>query len=537
MHRPPGGPLAVSSKKQAASPGTILLKKCATAKGLGLGREHLLLQQRDNVAESEEIRMPRTKDELFPVYGTGLFSSLFFQNLADASHSPGCAASPRKAQSGVPYHRERPASASDRFKPQWGWKNRPEAKQSLEQVGQYYSIPLPEVKTMFPHGFPKRFRLQVKTFNEACFMVRPPALELINYLQHANFTHPAVRYVFCILLSDAVLDPSQQRLKSQDSDICLPYGEKGVGKTMALCHVVHYCARQDWLILHVPDVHRWVKNSKELLPSSYNKERLDQPLEASAWLKNFKITNERFLKEDEDFLGLLVESLSSGLPPPAPISRAWASEACQFHPQIKTFLLQLKTQQTYWWSKRDSTEEGSPLMEVVEQGLTRVKNASDAVGVVLKELKRQSPQGSFRLLVAVDGVNALWGPTALKKEDKSQISPEELTLIHNLRKMLSNDWSGGAVVTTLSQTGALFQPRRAYLPHELLGKDGFEALDPFVPIQVLSYTDQEFESCYQYYLDRRWLQHEKASTDGGKQELLFLSGGNPAQFERLSASL
>lgn len=30
-------------------------------------------------------------------------------------------------------------------------------------------------------------------------------------------------------------------------------GEKGTGKTMTLCHVVHYCARQGWLVLHVPD--------------------------------------------------------------------------------------------------------------------------------------------------------------------------------------------------------------------------------------------------------------------------------------------
>lgn len=22
---------------------------------------------------------------------------------------------------------------------------------------------------------------------------------------------------------------------------------------MALCHAIHYCARQDWLILHIPD--------------------------------------------------------------------------------------------------------------------------------------------------------------------------------------------------------------------------------------------------------------------------------------------
>lgn len=30
-------------------------------------------------------------------------------------------------------------------------------------------------------------------------------------------------------------------------------GEKGTGKTMTLCHVIHYCARQGWLVLHIPD--------------------------------------------------------------------------------------------------------------------------------------------------------------------------------------------------------------------------------------------------------------------------------------------
>ncbi|XP_061461965.1 small ribosomal subunit protein mS29 [Rhineura floridana] len=342
------------------------------------------------------------------------------------------------------------------------------ANHAEEHLGQYYSLPLQEVKVMLPHGLPERFKLQMKTFNEACFMVREPALELLNCLKHTNFAHPAVRYVL--------------------------YGEKATGKTMTLCHVIHYCSKQNWLILHIPDAHLWVKNCKELLPSSYHKDRLDQPLEASTWLKNFKSTNERFLKE-------------------------------------------IKTQRKYMWGKRDCTEEGSPLVEVIEQGLTRVKNASDAVGVILKELKQQCPQGLFRLLVAVDGINALWGRTTLKKQDKSIVSAEELTLVHNLRKMVANDWTGGAIITTLSQTGALFQPRKAYRPHELLGKEGFDALDPFIPIQVFNYTDREFESCYQYYLERRWLQHEKASTDEGRMELRFLSGGNPGQFDHVSSSL
>uniref|UniRef100_A0A8C5KAV9 Small ribosomal subunit protein mS29 n=1 Tax=Jaculus jaculus TaxID=51337 RepID=A0A8C5KAV9_JACJA len=342
------------------------------------------------------------------------------------------------------------------------------AKHGDMHEGQHYSIPLQDLKTIFPHGLPPRFAMQVKTFGEACLMVRKPALELLQYLKNTNFTHPAVRYLL--------------------------YGEKGTGKTLSLCHVIHFCAKHNWLTLHVPDAHLWVKNCRELLRSTYNKQRLDQPLEASTWLRRFKTTNEHFLS-------------------------------------------QIKVEEKYIWNKRESTEKGSPLGEVVEQGLMRVRNATDAVGIVLKELKRQSCLGRLQLLVAVDGVNALWGRTTLQREDKSPVAPEELALVHNLRKMVDNDWHGGAIVLTLSQTGSLFKPQTAYLPHELLGKEGFDALDPFVPILVSNYNPKEFESSFQYYLENNWLQHEKAPTEEGKKELLFLSNSNPGQLERLCAYL
>ncbi|CAO2598794.1 28S ribosomal protein S29, mitochondrial [Lemmus lemmus] len=278
----------------------------------------------------------------------------------------------------------------------------------------------------------------VKTFGEACLMVRKPALELLGYLKNTKFTHPAVRYLL--------------------------YGEKGTGKTLSLCHAVHFCAKHDWMILHIPDAHLWVKNCQELLQSTYNRQRFDQPLEASTWLKNFKTTN-------------------------------------------KHFLSQIKVQGKYVWNKRESTEKGSPLGEVVEQGITRVRNATDAVGILLKELRSQSSQGHFRLLVAVDGVNALWGRTTLKREDRTLIAPEELSLVHSLRKMVKNDW------------------------------EGFDALDPFLPILISNYNPKEFESSFQYYLENNWLQHEKAPTDEGRKELKFLSNCNPGQLERLCAAL
>lgn len=52
-----------------------------------------------------------------------------------------------------------------------------------------------------------------------------------------------------------------------------------------------------------------------------------------------------------------------------------------------------------------------------------MKSSSDVVGAVMKELRLQSgqPESDFRLAVAVDGVNALWGRSTIKKENKSAV--------------------------------------------------------------------------------------------------------------------
>lgn len=344
------------------------------------------------------------------------------------------------------------------------------ACQSENHIGQYYMLPSAHVRTLFPQTLPRRYQQQVKTFNEACMMVRQPALEVISYLKKADYSKPPLRYLF--------------------------YGLKGSGKTMSLCHTVHFCYTQGWLVLHVPDAHLWVKNCKELLPSSYNTARFDQPLQAAEWLRTFRTTNQHFLSK-------------------------------------------IKTKQRYVWTKREFTEEGCLLGELVDQGIARVKSSSDVVGAVMKELRLQSgqPESVFRLAVAVDGVNALWGRSTIKKEDKSPVDPEELTLIYNLRKLMANDWTGGAIITTLSQTGSLFTSKSAYLPQELLGEKGFDSMDPFIPVSVPNYSEKEFESCYLYYLDRHWLQHPQSRTEEGKKEIIFLSNRNPKMLDRICASL
>lgn len=73
-----------------------------------------------------------------------------------------------------------------------------------------------------------------------------------------------------------------------------------------------------------------------------------------------------------------------------------------------------------------------------------MKSSSDVVGAVLRELRLQAGgategEGAFKLAVAVDGVNALWGKTSLKKEDRTmvcwcklaRISENEFKYLHN----------------------------------------------------------------------------------------------------------
>ena len=58
-------------------------------------------------------------------------------------------------------------------------------------------------------------------------------------------------------------------------------------------------------------------------------------------------------------------------------------------------------------------------------------------------------------------------------------------------------------------------------------------MEPFVPIEVENYSRLEMQNFYDYYKYKEWIQSDEAQTDDGREELFFLSGGNPAQFNRV----
>lgn len=338
---------------------------------------------------------------------------------------------------------------------------------SMTQEGLFYTVPESDVRQLFQKGLSVQFVRQAKTFNETCFMVRRPALEVIAFLKHLDFDHTAPRFML--------------------------YGSGGSGKTMTIAHILHFCARNNWMIVHAPWSSDWNCRYHEISPSSHKAGRMDLPVDAAEWLVNFRSQNLQFLKE-------------------------------------------IRLSQNYVWTKREVAEIGSPLGELVDFGLNRMKFASDCVGAILKEVRIQAAKHKIKLLVAVDGINAFWCQTTIKNAEKELLMAGELSLVHNFKKMLLPTWTHGAIVCSVDAFANARDLREQHTPSYLLGKEGFNCMDPFIPIHIPYYSEKEAYSCIEYYLDRNWIQNEAAQTEEGKKELIFLSNKNPFQLMRICSS-
>ncbi|GFT44963.1 28S ribosomal protein S29, mitochondrial, partial [Nephila pilipes] len=272
------------------------------------------------------------------------------------------------------------------------------------------------------------------------------------------------------------------------------YGNQGTGKTGTLMHILHYAYESNFLLLHLPWVSNWTKRPKEVVASQYKEGRIDLPVESAIWLQHFKLQNSKLMEE-----------------------------------------LNLKTSKSYTWSKREVTEEGASLMDILEHGVQRVRHSSDCIAALLREIKLHSQTGKFKVMVVVDGVNAFWCKTNVKRPDKSLVPPHEITSAYAFMKLLQNDWNNAVVITSVdilpfNRNASKQDP---YTPHVMLGKEGFEYLDPFIPIETENYTEKEINSVLDYYCDRLWIQSERARQEDGRKQIKFLSGYNPEEVMKI----
>ncbi|KAH8376225.1 hypothetical protein KR200_006297 [Drosophila serrata] len=340
---------------------------------------------------------------------------------------------------------------------------------SALQLAKFYTIPAEQKKQIFTGGgLPKQYELQIKTFTEACLMVRNPALEMLEYIKNADLTKPVVRYVL--------------------------YGENGTGKTLTMAHVLHYGAINDFLLVHVPWAPNWMKRPKEASNAAGQEGMIDLPFDAAAWLVHFKNQNGQLLQR-----------------------------------------LQLKTGKEYVWSKRESTPAGSSLIELVEHGIARIKYASETTAALISELKQLSTAGQCKVMVAIDGFNAFFHPiTRIFSDNKQRVTPDRITLTKPFLDITNYDWTNGVCILSVDKIAMTEGYMDSYMPRYLLGQAGFEHLDPFVPVHVDNYTDKEFHSYINYYLDRHWI---NKTPQGFEEQLKFMSNKNPYSLMQLVRAL
>jgi small subunit ribosomal protein S29 len=343
---------------------------------------------------------------------------------------------------------------------------------SREHIGKYYKIdPAIKSKLFQQGGFPKKYEKQIKTFTEACLMIREPAIEIIENIKKTDFTKPVIRYVL--------------------------YGDRGCGKSMTLAHLAHYGYQNEFCLIHVPYAPDWYKRPKECGPHATKEGFVDIPLDSAAWLVHFKAQNNELLTK-----------------------------------------LNVRTSKTYEWSKREQTPAGSTFIELVDHGINRAKYASDVIAVLLDEIKLASTDGKFKTMVLIDGFNIFFHETTRVfsdgKRKKQPVTPDKVPLTHPFLNITNYDWCNGVCVLTVDIIGMLGHDRESFLPRYLLGKEGFEHLDPFVPVKMDTYTEKEFDSCISYYVNRKWIQNTQKGFDA---ELKYMSNSNPYKLMELCNSI
>ncbi|KAL3204804.1 hypothetical protein MRX96_041187 [Rhipicephalus microplus] len=245
------------------------------------------------------------------------------------------------------------------------------------------------------------------------------------------------------------------------------YGQMGCGKAITQAHLLHYALANNWIVV----------------PKEW----------AAHW--QFRVLNATRLKE-----------------------------------------LNLTTTQTYNWSEREATQKGEPLTNIVEHGVERMKHACSCMGALLQEIKMHTDSGRMKTMVIVKGVNSFWQDTYIRRLDRSYIPAKDLIIVRAFKEILKNDWRNAAIVVSVDQAalslkhlGFTHENVPCYYPKYLLGLEGFEFFEPFIPVHVPKYSEKEIDSCLDYYLDRGYIQNPNGWTDEGKAELKFLSGYNPRE--------
>jgi len=382
-------------------------------------------------------------------------------------------------------------------------------------LGRMYKLPK-ELLERFPEPtggwsdkfLPRDFMRHGDLFGEHCLLIRRPALEVTHYLRQ--------------------LDAKAEEGQGQADPVrFVLHGKYGNGKTTSLIHIHHYLINNPKVIvLNFGDFGLWSKRYRQMAESVYKAGRYDH------------IINSQFLL------------------------RCFA----EYNPGRLDGLI---TTRDYKWSNREATPAGSPLDHIVAKGIDRPPFAADCLNVLLKELDASAAEGKCRVALLLDGINALFSPFTLIHKELPRhgrkrhslryvaglLEPDQISVFRSLKKFVLAASKNTLLITTVDVGKHIHEPGRegrfAYispdkrtrrmrpilesdLPFSLLSQEGWEAMDPFIPVHVPAYSEGEADVMIDYLADKKYLSHV-ATTEAGRAEIKFLTGRKPLDLRENSA--
>jgi len=270
------------------------------------------------------------------------------------------------------------------------------------------------------------------------------------------------------------------------------YGKIGSGKSVQMAHVSHYAFTQsNWLLIHFSNIFDFLNMSTDLNPNSRDEKILDTPTLSGFWLKSFLNMNHYFLKK--------------------------------YNP---------KTLKEIQWNQKESMPVGSLWIDMINFAISRPKYATDCIGIILREAREHAQLNEFKVLGILRGVNCLFQLSRKADTAAQYIPAERIGVLCYLKRFMKNDWCNGAIICSVNQdTIYRITGEESYYPKCLLGNGGMQDLNPFVPIYVESYTDQETLNYLNFLAENHWLTIPEAIDPHGigRREIVFLADNRPLE--------
>ena len=274
------------------------------------------------------------------------------------------------------------------------------------------------------------------------------------------------------------------------------HGPRGGGKSLTLLHLLHYAMLKEMVLLYVPNPYFFVRDhTNVLLKSSWKATRYDQPNMAKRWLDVFRSMNANFLRNTT-------------------------------------------TSREYKWGKRDATPQGKTLMQLLDQGSSRDSYLTDAVGILLREIRTNE---ALNVMFAVDACNGLF--TSETKYEEVE-DPRDLALVEMFQKLTRPEFTlkQGAYVFATSRSVQYYKPPIALTeknePDSLerfLDGAAREHLADFTHVDVPNYSKEEYETMMNFYNSVGWLARD--NTEDVIKQVDFLTYRNPFAVQQILRTL